>query len=781
MQSADMTTCITLLAISLVLAAEAAVGSDVPVLENASFERLEPGGLPSDWQLARGDPAAVRVLGADAPQGAICVSLRSQGKELHLRQKLAVDGLKPVVIGGFFQADGIQADDASYLRLYIHVLYKDRPYEEHSRYFVNLPAGTWGRRRFQVQVQPKPGLEPSELWVTIATRFAKGELRADGLSIVALESYRDSNRWVRAREAIRIDDMSRVQPAAALSDVRTRSKWKVLDYASEESVGKCIAALPNTHAPEVTLPLDRKGWYAVYVGLGGVGRFAFGQENCVRLKLSGDRAFVPRGYSAGHDDVDEVFFKVADLTGKNLHIAQWRFEEFADYRQAPVSRPCVVMYVKLVPLTDQEAAGVRQDVSRRDTKRLIATFDGFSWVYENFPTTEEEFLEYFEAFRDTDFGTWYWQVSGADLVNYRSQFGTIAGERADDFPRKGDEYYTRSVQALVAKEIDFTKLAVQAARDMGVKIHIAIRPAAWQAPPQFEDYFASDFYRAHPEWRCYDRDGTPVMRMSFAVPEVRRHLIDIMREAVTRYRPDGIEIIYFRGLPLILWEDAFCESFDNRFGADATSVPEDDPRLMDLRCEMLTSFMTEIRAMLDETQKSQNRTKRYALSASVVHTRDDNRRHGIDVERWVKEGLVDQIGIFPWAFHTSRRPVDWEWFSEITKDTGVELYPVMIGWKQNSAQGTLGRALEHYGKGASGILVWDPNPVGFYSKEAEYSAAHAGSYFSPRETYWPVVSRLGHLEEMRHRLDEGRPVPTHIPLRRYGDYWFGRWIPDVGF
>ena len=781
MRSISMTACPSLLIVSVLLAAGDAAASDVPVLRNASFGQVDPNGLPAGWQLAAGDPSAVRIDEVGAGQGKTCVVLQGDGKELHLRQKMAVDGSGPVMIGGFFQAKGIQTGDASYLRLYIHVLYKDRPYSDHSHYFVNLPAGTWDRRRFQVQVQPKPGLEPSELWVTIATRFDKGELRTNGLSIVSLESYCDINRWTRAREAIRIDDMSRVQPATALSDVRKRSHWKVLDYETEEFAGKCIAALPNTHAPEVTLPIDRKGWHAVYVGLGGVGRFAFGQENCVRLKLSGDRAFVPRGYSAGHDDIDEVFFKCADLTGKDLQIAQWRGEGFADHRQAPISRPCVVTYVKLVPLSDEEVAEARRDLSQRDTKRLIATFDGFSWVYENYPTTEEEFLEYFEPFRDTDFGTWYWQISGADLVNYPSRFGTIAGEHVDDFPRKGDEYVTRSVQTLNAQGIDFTKLAVQAARDMDAAIHIAIRPAAWQAPPQFEDYFTSDFYRAHPEWRCYDRDGTPVMRMSFAVPEVRSHLIDVIREVVTRYSPDGVEIIYFRGLPLILWEDAFCEQFQERFGADAKQVSEDDPRLFDLRCEILTSFMAEIRAVLDETQKSQRRTKRHALSASVVQTRDDNRRHGIDVERWVTDGLVDQIGIFPWAFHASRRPVDWEWFSQITEGTGVKLYPVMIGWKQNSAQGSLSQALEHYARGASGILVWDPNPVGFYSPEGGYSAAHSGSYFRPREIYWPVVSRLGHLKEMRGRLDEGKPLPTHIPLKRYGDYWFGRWIPDVGF
>ncbi|NLY02866.1 MAG: hypothetical protein GXY83_42980 [Rhodopirellula sp.] len=757
------------------------VAADVPVLLNANFRQIEPDGIPTNWQLVPGDPTSLHREANPAAANKSGLVIQHPVKELYLRQKVTIDGCEPLSVEGFFQADAVEMGKKDYARLYIHLLYKDRPYDEHSHFFVDLPPGTWPRRRFSVHVQPKPGLPASELWVTIATRFSKGELGVDDLSIVPLDRYRDINRWTRAEEALCIGDMSRVQPGSALSDVRKRSHWKVLEYETQDITGKCIAAMPDTQAPEVTLPLGRKGWHAIYVGLGGVGRFAFGQEVCARLKLTGDRAFVPRAYSAGRDDIDEVFFKCADLTGKDLHIAPWRFSGFADHRQAPVSRPCVVMYVKLVPLTVEESSRVAEESSGRDTKRLIATFDGFSWVHENNPTTEAEFLEYFEPFRGSDFGTWYWQIGGADLVNYPSRVGTISGEHVDDFPRKGDEYFTRAVQSFNGKGIDFTKLAVGAARDMGNKIHIGIRPAAWQAPPQFEDYFSSDFYRAHPEWRCRDRDGTPVMRMSFAVPEVRNHLIGVMREVLTRYQPDGIEIIYFRGLPLILWEEAFCRQFQDRFHDDAKAVSEDDPRLFELRCEILTGFMREVRAMLDAAQKSQGRRERYALSASVVHTREDNLRHGIDVEGWVKERLVDQLGVFAWAFHTSRRPMDLEWFLEISEGTGVEVYPLMIGWKLPGARETLEQAREYYEKGAAGILVWDPNPVGFFSAGAGYSAAHAGSYNRPRDAYWPIVTRLGHRDEIRSRLEEGQPVPTHVPLKRYGDYWFGRWIPDVGF
>ena len=367
---------------------------------------------------------------------------------------------------------------------------------------------------------------------------------------------RESDRWERSNEAVVLSDMSRVVPKSALADVRTKRHWKVLEYETKDGLsGKSIASMPDTGAPNVILPLNTKGWHAVYVGLGGMGRFAFGQESQVRLKLTGDRVYQHRGYSGARDDLEEVYLIAADLTGKDLEIAQMRMAAKMDLRPDNNPRHSVVMYVKLVPLTDAEVNWIKQEREQKNTKKLIATLDAFSWINQNYPTTEEEFLEDFEHFRDSDFGTIYWQIIGGDLVNYSSKLGTIPGGHVDDFPRTGDGYVTDSIKKFIAAGNDHTKLAVRAAHSMDKKIMIGFRAQAWQTPPAFEDYFSSDFYRAHPEWRTVDRDGTPVMRMSYAVPEVRQHILGILRE-VLAYQPDG-----------------FSDHFEKKYGIDARKVP----------------------------------------------------------------------------------------------------------------------------------------------------------------------------------------------------------------
>ena len=613
-------------------------------------------------------------------------------------------------------------------------------------------------------------------WLVLAVCFL-----LSGLSVFAQNVLFEADKWERSKEAIILSDMTKVEPKSALTfDVRRKRQWKVLDYETKDGLkGNSISCTPDTGAPAVRLPLNAKGWYAVYVGLGGMGRFAFGQESDARLKLTNDVTYQHRRYSGARDDIDEVYFKTADLTGQNLEIAQMRMKANMDVSRPVVSpRHTVIMYVKLVPLTEKEVEWIKADRANKANKNLIATLDAFSWIHQNYPTTKEEFLEDFEHYRDSDFGTLSWQIIGGGLVNYKSKLGTIVGDLSDDPARTGDGYVTQSIKKFIEQGTDHTKMAVEAARSMNKRIFIGFRAQSWQTPPAFEDYFSSQFYRDHPQYRAIDKDGTPAMRMSYAVPQVREHIYGIIRE-VLEYQPDGIEIIYFRGLPLMLWEDAFSNRFKEKYGADAKQVAENDPRLYELRGEIMTAFMREVRKVLDEVQKKQGKKERYELMASVVHNENDNKKYGLDVERWVKEGLIDKISIFPAAFHTdTSKPVDMKWFSKITKDTKVEVYPLMIGWRMSSYEEAISNAKNYYNEGAKGLLFWDPFPTGMYAPRPPALGRH---YTRAINTYWSLVSRLGHSNNLALWEAEKRPQAKYIPLKKWGNYHFGRWIPDVGF
>ena len=568
-----------------------------------------------------------------------------------------------------------------------------------------------------------------------------------------MEKRAQPGAGAEAREAgippapVVISDLSACTPQAALSSRRERGRWKLLPYTASSFAGKCVWALANTGAPELALPLNARGWHAVYLGLGNEGT---GEGNAIRVKLSGDAAFQHRGHK--HGAGEEVFFRCADLTGQQLHIAQ---------QTAGYPRAACLHYVKLVPLSAAEAETARRDLQQREPKRLIGTIDGFSFLYERLPQTREELIEEFEPYRGTDFGTLWWCISGADQVNYRSRLGTIDGEHTGDAPRPGDGHFTKAVQMLIARGIDITQVAVDACHDMGCDIHISLRPAAWKGPAPYEEYFTSDFYDAHPEWRCRDRDGTPVARMSFAVPEVRQHLIGVFRE-VLEAGPDGLNVLYNRGVPLVLWEDAFCRRFRELHGEDARQVPEDDPRILDLRAEFMTQWMRDVRELLDRSREERKLDRRLALSAMCLETEEDNRKFGLDVARWVREGLIDQIGIYRGACHASGKPIDLAYYKRITADTGVPVHPGMVAWALPKAEDVLKQAVEWYDAGADGLLFWDPS-----AKVTD-------------GLLWPIISCMGHATETRARASE-KPEPVTFEIRGVGDDPPSRWSAWAGF
>lgn len=547
--------------------------------------------------------------------------------------------------------------------------------------------------------------------------------------------------WQRAGDAILISDLSVCTPRSALVDHRAHGKWKVLEYETPSFAGRCVAAGPLTDAPPLTLPVKVRGWHAVYLGLA----WHYYEQNMVRVKVTGDVAYQHRSHKATQEEIEEVFFKCADLTGKDLHFAQ---------QSAGSAKACVIMYVRLVPMTEREVSALQEDAAQRGTKRLLATIDGHGYLYDRRPTTREELLEEFENYRDSDFGVVWYDGASAGIARYDPPAIT-------DWVGAGYRNHYQSVQALRKKGIRINRVAVEACHALGMKIHISTRPAGWITPVPFED-FANPFYLAHPEWRCRSRDGSPVNRMSYAVPEVRREVIRRLREAVEEAEPDGINVLFNRGCGLVLWEEPFCEQFKERYGEDPRKGREDDPRLSELRGEIMTRFFREMRQMLDEVQTRKGRQHRYEISAMFLGTEALNTRFGLSAERWVKEGLLDAIGIDWAAFDAGSvrdggAYYDLAYYRRITADTKVPVYPIFnpIEWESvgDPAATSHGyrvgdvrsRAVAFYDEGAAGAGFWD------------VSGAVTDA------TLWPIISRLGHESELRAQA--GRPRPARVTHR----------------
>ena len=64
------------------------------------------------------------------------------------------------------------------------------------------------------------------------------------------------------RRTVILTDMSRCKPASALTHLNKRHHWRLIPYTSDKLNGTMLGAGALSEAPEVTLPLDVKGWYS---------------------------------------------------------------------------------------------------------------------------------------------------------------------------------------------------------------------------------------------------------------------------------------------------------------------------------------------------------------------------------------------------------------------------------------------------------------------------------------------------------------------------------------
>ena len=150
---------------------------------------------------------------------------------------------------------------------------------------------------------------------------------------------------------------------------------------------------------------------------------------------------------------------------------------------------------------------------------------------------------------------------------------------------------------------------------------------AYTPPNRVTNGRVATYNTLHPEWTVGEEPDYPEAvhdnpnRMSYAVPEIRENRLAIVRELVTDYPTDGIELNFNTYAPLIA------------------------RREVEEHTETLTEWMRDVRRAADAAAESQGRGKRVAVR--VAAALEGNLKMGHDIATWVSEGLVDTIIAMP--------------------------------------------------------------------------------------------------------------------------------------
>ena len=569
------------------------------------------------------------------------------------------------------------------------------------------------------------------------------------------------------REGILISDLSHCEPQSAISSTPERDRWYTIPYETRDGIeGAMLSKGGVAHPPDVRLPLPVEGWHAIYLGM------FLGEahdRSRLRVKLAGERLFdllapsslghrvSPKGRVLGrpgplpgyNTSIEEFLWKAADLDGQDLIISHARSVDTL-YSQ--------LAFVRLVPMTKREVREYTGAAGRPDTKLLIAQSDGQVY-YGGEVKTVEEIQEIFEPMRDTDVGKFFMGTCGnaAGQTFFPSKVGKFYGEGGIEFVDKNGRATVEAYRGFLSRGIDPLKVAVDHVHSLGIDIYLGFRMGSMGAIPGL--WLESiPFWVEHPELRCRDRDGLTVQRLSMAYPEVRRFYVGLFEELL-EYGIEGVQLIYTRRPPFVLFEEPVIEEFKRQHGIDPRELPDDparrsgcyttDERLMRHWAGYLTQFMRELREMLDKHRRPDG--GRLQVAANVSHDAFWNRAGGMDLETWAREGLVDILA--PYTGGSGIWQVDFEYFRRVTEGTACLFYEDVTP-RCMPGRDYAKRALRAYEGGSAGIALWD----------------FEGRILT--KSQWHTVRRLGHREDLKRMASQ--PAHYHVhPLKSIYD-----WNPD---
>ena len=586
------------------------------------------------------------------------------------------------------------------------------------------------------------------------------------MSKVGTENLGDTSL---SADPVYLTDMGACRPANALSPETRRGRWRTLPYETDELSGVMLIGSTEAGAPDVTYPLEVAGFHAVSLGVFG----GYQEPNQVLARLTGDETFTAvrlqrhettpwyRQYAG--EPIWEIFWKVADLTDRQIVIGQQTWRTAAG--EGPGSHQSIesmLAYIKLVPLSDSEVAAYQADLTRTENRRLFTHND--AGVHSHLPTTAEEIRRNLEEYRDTDFSRIYWEAGYGDQMNYFSEVGSVrgsvSGERHDG---PFSQYITdESWRVLREKGIDPFRVALEYAHEIGLEFHAGLRVSGFNFPPPYASNRGPSFFGNHPELRGTDRAGRPNPRLAYTYPETRRYVLALVREFASKFPVDGIALLFNRRLPVVDYEPPLVEGFKSEYGEDPRQIDERDPRWLQYRSRVMTQFMRQVRAAMEQVAEETGRSSPIGVSAIVTNSRDENLYYGLDMDTWVKEGLVDTL--IPYSSNPNFNSNDPSWedvrdaeyWIALTKGTSTEV-ALNIMPRQMSAEEYRRRLAPLYEAGVEHFYFWD----GALGRAQNTGASH-------------VMRRLGHKEEVAAWVEAGKPglAAPQMWLRKLGDWDF---------
>lgn len=351
------------------------------------------------------------------------------------------------------------------------------------------------------------------------------------------------------------------------------------------------------------------------------------------------------------------------------------------------------------------------------------------------PSREAFFQSFIDPYRGSAIDGYCFDtnICGATMF-YDSAVGEMYGKGRSSYRGASGLRQHEIIRHLCAIGEDPPRLAVEGARSIGMDCFLRLRMNDLHdrhhidccldqptPPPKLHTpepcYYLSDMKRNRPDlllgnpWADHTKDSYEYwesMAYNYALPEVRELYFRLAEELVTRCEPDGLELDFLRFPFFFPRSEAYAQR------------------------HLLTDLVRRIRTCVNET--SQLCGHPIYLMADVPDTIDSALETGMDVPKWLSEGLLDMVtigrGYTPYS-------TPWEEVADLAEESGVPAlacfnHGKLPGWVPSDGTNQLGRqclntaAMRAYQHGVQGLSLfnyfyqtpdykgtWMGNPIGF--------------------------------------------------------------------
>ena len=377
-------------------------------------------------------------------------------------------------------------------------------------------------------------------------------------------------------------------------------------------------------------------------------------------------------------------------------------------------------------------------MSRPPDYGIIYNWDGAPHGYHETPQTMEQFLDAMYApMEDTQVGAHFWSM-GQHNARYDSEvierIGESTGRR---YPSAHAYTFAENVLGMIERGEDPQAAAIQRGHELGMHVYASVRMndnhfngMQVEDMPESKHGDLTRMRREHPEWLLGDGAQSDWFALSWnmAVPEVRKHRYENIRELCRKWQWDGVELDWQRH-GYHLHKDY---GYKLRYA--------------------LTDLQRSIREMANRLADERGRP--FYVAARVSGTLEMCKRIGYDIQAWVEEGLVDII--IPAASSGTDPLLAIDEFKTLTAGTDIAVYGCIYGGADGPYVGPEpeivkrdmllgGIASRHYAHGADGIYVFNFHAdreyrrrllttIGSADTLRRVSKIYAATHKSPRNT-----------------------------------------------